>query len=815
MSSSNQFTPQAEAGHGVALPAGLELGDYRILRHLGQGGFGITYLVEDMQSGEQLVLKENMPTFCAYRNDNTLTVQPLTPGECAENYRHTLTRFVQEARILARLHHPNIVRVLRAFEALGTAYYVMPYIAGQELHKAAPAVVDEAWLLPILRAVLEALDYLHSQDLLHRDLKPGNILLREDGTPILIDFGTARALQSESSATMVGTPGYTPIEQITPHGKRGAWTDIYSLGATCYRLITGQRPPDAVERIDEEDPYRPLALRAELRGRFSATLLQSVDTALAVRAKKRWQSAQAWLHALDSAVVAPASLPRMLPPVGVDETVLIPAQEAEPKKNRRPVLILLCLLALIIPVAYGLYSYAESAQEAKRQAQYAEEQLRRAQMLQAAREQAEREQAAREEAERKAQLAREQAEREEAERQARLAREEAERKAQLAREQACEDYITAILASCHQSTDPKLKDLPAPPPSEVADTLRALAENQNQQAQFALALVLTHGLGVAKDESQANQWLRKAADAGLPIAQTVLGRRYSDGLYGLTKDAVEALKWFRKAVEQGDAQAQYNLGFSYANGEGVAKDAEEAVKWYSKAAEQGYVKAQNNLGGCYANGEGVEKDAEEAVKWYRKAAEQGHATAQYNLGGCYVKGSGVEKDAEEAVKWYRKAAEQGDADAQYNLGVCYYNGSGVEKDAEEAVKWFRLAAEQGNAMAQYNLGWCYYNGSGVAKDAEEAVKWFRKAAEQGNASAQCHLGVCYEFGKGVAKDAEEAVKWYRKAAEQGYADAQCNLGWCYYVGIGVKRDRKKAKEWFRKSAEQGHERARKILRDNY
>lgn len=282
------------------------------------------------------------------------------------------------------------------------------------------------------------------------------------------------------------------------------------LFSRCHLLPLDNRatPAEAVERIDEEDPYRPLALRAELRGRFSATLLQSVDTALAVRAKKRWQSAQAWLHALDSAVVAPASLPRMLPPVGVDETVLIPAQEAEPKKNRRPVLILLCLLALIIPVAYGLYSYAESAQEAERQAQYAEEQLRRAQMLQAAREQAEREQAA---------------------------REEAERKAQLAREQACADYITAILASCHQSTDPKLKDLPAPPHPEVADTLRALAENQNQQAQFALALVLTHGLGVAKDESQANQWLRKAADAGLPIAQTVLGRRYSDGLYGLTE----------------------------------------------------------------------------------------------------------------------------------------------------------------------------------------------------------------------------------------------------------------------------------------
>ncbi len=304
---SSQSQNGANSGSGVALPVGLELGHYRLLRKIGQGGFGITYLAEHMQSHEQVVIKENLPTYYAYRDITTMQVHPLDDTDSAENYAHALQRFVDEARTLAHLNHPNIVRVHEAFEALGTAYFVMPYIDGKELHKAAPAKPDEAWLLPILKTVLKALDYLHSQNLLHRDLKPGNILLQEDGTPILIDFGTARALQTERSATMVGTPGYTPLEQITPHGKRGPWTDIYALGATCYRVITGACPPQAVERIDDEDPYIPLVSRPELRARFSPALLRSIDKALVIRAKSRWQSAQSWLDELNLLTPKPSS----------------------------------------------------------------------------------------------------------------------------------------------------------------------------------------------------------------------------------------------------------------------------------------------------------------------------------------------------------------------------------------------------------------------------------------------------------------------------------------------------------------------------
>ena len=354
-SSHNNATAQ-----GVALPEGIELGKYHLIRKIGQGGFGITYLALHTESKEQVVVKENMPTFYAYRDKDTLLVHPLDEGEAKENYLHTLQRFVDEARTLARLHHPNIVRVLEAFEALGTAYYVMPLITGQELHKATPAVVDEAWLAPILRTLLGALDYLHAQNLLHRDLKPGNILLQEDGTPIIIDFGTARALQSNRSATMVGTPGYTPIEQITIHGNRGPWTDIYALGATCYRVITGELPPEANERLAaDEDPYRPLAKRAELRHRFSAELLQSIDTALAVRAKNRWQSAKDWLQHLPTATPQPTAEPstRSLP------VTPLATEAATPRRGKLLTAIITIGLLLLLPFFYGAYAVYQAAEQ--------------------------------------------------------------------------------------------------------------------------------------------------------------------------------------------------------------------------------------------------------------------------------------------------------------------------------------------------------------------------------------------------------------------------------------------------------------------
>ncbi|MDO5465245.1 MAG: serine/threonine-protein kinase, partial [Akkermansia sp.] len=350
----------------IALPTGIEMGKYRIIRSLGQGGFGMTYLAEIIESGEKVVIKENLPTFCACRDTSSLVVTATNPHDELQEYNKLLTRFVEEARLLAQLDHPNIVKVLGAFEALGTAYYVMPWVGGKELHKAAPApaAMTEEWLLPILRTMLGALGYLHGRNIYHRDVKPANILLTDDGTPILIDFGTARAIISDRSATHVGSPGYSPIEQITAKGKRGPWTDVYSLGATCYRLITGERPPEATERLaEEEDPLRPLATRAELRGRFSPAFLAGIDKALSIRTKGRWQTTAEWLATLpapstDTTREEPPSRSVSTNPIKVRNT-------PQPTRRKGAFVLLFCVLLLgaLGAGGYLLYEHGQDVAE--------------------------------------------------------------------------------------------------------------------------------------------------------------------------------------------------------------------------------------------------------------------------------------------------------------------------------------------------------------------------------------------------------------------------------------------------------------------
>ena len=320
----------------IALPTGYKLGDYRILRCIGQGGFGITYLARHIPSGQQVVIKENMPAGFSHRSESTMHIIPTAAGEVEDLFNWSLDRFLKEAAILTRLHHPNIVKVGESFTALGTAYYVMEYIDGAELHKAAPPPdkINEAWLRPILCKLLEALNHIHSCDLLHRDIKPNNILLDKRGEPTLIDFGTARSLISERSATMIESPGYSPLEQLQKHSKKGPWIDIYSLGSTMYRLLTGQNPPRSIDRLTDADPCIPLALNSSLLQRFSRQFLSSIDKAMAMRYTMRWQTAQEWLEELrPPSVFFTVGTPAPTASPSVPDLPKLPAPVAKKKKH--------------------------------------------------------------------------------------------------------------------------------------------------------------------------------------------------------------------------------------------------------------------------------------------------------------------------------------------------------------------------------------------------------------------------------------------------------------------------------------------------
>ncbi|MDX1433809.1 MAG: serine/threonine-protein kinase, partial [Gammaproteobacteria bacterium] len=292
--------------HHQALPAGYRLYWYELDRVLGQGGFGITYLAHDINLGQAAAIKEFLPSTLAGRTRSN-TVHPITDA-LGDTYAWGLERFLAEARTLAKFRHRNIVRVLSVFEANNTAYMVMEYEHGASFEAAlkTSAVRAEMRLKEILLPLLDGLELVHRAGFIHRDIKPANIYLRDNGEPVLLDFGSARLAMGAETRTLTSlvSPGYAPFEQYdsTPaNEKQGPWTDIYALGATMYRAVTGKGPVDAAARANlildgERDPYEPCSRRP--RNGYSASFLHALDRALEFRATDRPQSVAEWRELL-------------------------------------------------------------------------------------------------------------------------------------------------------------------------------------------------------------------------------------------------------------------------------------------------------------------------------------------------------------------------------------------------------------------------------------------------------------------------------------------------------------------------------------
>lgn len=291
------------AFHKHALRPGYHLADYTIESVLGHGGFGITYLAHDTTLGAQVAIKEYLPHEIANR-DNKTAVLPNPERDAVRDYQVGLKNFVKEARALARFKHPNIVRVLRFFEANGTAYMVMEYEEGQSLAdylKRNGPKLDEATLLRIFLPILNGLNAVHEAKMLHLDIKPENIYLRKDESPMLIDFGSARKAVSAANLQKVAlTHGYAPMEQYPDKGTPGPWTDVYAIGASMYRCITGKKPDDALERYQAVLKYQvdPLPPAVKTKNDYQRYVLESVDWALQVYDRDRPQSARELQDAL-------------------------------------------------------------------------------------------------------------------------------------------------------------------------------------------------------------------------------------------------------------------------------------------------------------------------------------------------------------------------------------------------------------------------------------------------------------------------------------------------------------------------------------
>lgn len=278
-------------------------GQYRITRFINSGGFGITYLAKDSLDRDVVIKECFSSTFCR----RTETRVRARSQSTRDHMARIVKSFLNEARALASLTHPNVVGVHQVFEDNDTAYMVLDYIRGYDLleiidEKRADLTPDQ--IVTIATKLVSAIDYIHSNGLLHCDISPDNIFINEQGEPILIDFGAARRSATgetqKYSGLSVVKDGYSPHELYAATGTSGPWSDIYSLAASLYHAITGTAPENCQTRLGAMAEKRadPLTALAGTVPGYPRGFLESLDKALSVVASARFQTAHAWAQAL-------------------------------------------------------------------------------------------------------------------------------------------------------------------------------------------------------------------------------------------------------------------------------------------------------------------------------------------------------------------------------------------------------------------------------------------------------------------------------------------------------------------------------------
>jgi serine/threonine protein kinase len=312
-------------------------GQYTIIGFLNSGGFGITYLAKDSLD-RTVVIKECFPSTLSRRSHSIVRARS---RKHSGDLRNFVQNFIDEARNLAKLVHPNIVGVHQVFEDNDTAYMAIDFINGKDLNDIL-TTTDNAFtpaqIVVMLKKMLSAVDFIHQSGILHRDISPDNILIDQNGNPVLIDFGAATEQIVRATRVLTGRrvvkDGYSPQEFYLTGAEQTPSSDLYALGATFYHVITGKVPPESQRRLarvaeGSPDPYEPLA------GRFPGYppgFLESIDKATRVLTKDRIQSAGDWIEMIrqgDESVIAPEPEPPVAEPETPPQVEKRPAAEPD------------------------------------------------------------------------------------------------------------------------------------------------------------------------------------------------------------------------------------------------------------------------------------------------------------------------------------------------------------------------------------------------------------------------------------------------------------------------------------------------------
>jgi serine/threonine protein kinase len=290
----------------IALPLGYVLHRYKILKVLGGGGFSLVYLAEDTQAARNVVIKEYLPSSQATRLEGE-TVESIS-AETNSGFMQGMQRFFEEAAVLAKLQHPNIVRVTDFFRENNTVYLVMEHEDGADLRaylKRQGGQLSEKFIRTVFMQILDGLREIHKLGMLHLDIKPSNIWLRPGGRPLLLDFGATQSAfkGNKRAGAHTLTLGFAPIEQHR-RGHIGAWTDLYAVGASMYACMGGKAPISSPERA-ERDKLKPAV--KQFKRYYSRQLLETVDWCLQMNQTERPQTVDDLAAALSQPYAAPAT----------------------------------------------------------------------------------------------------------------------------------------------------------------------------------------------------------------------------------------------------------------------------------------------------------------------------------------------------------------------------------------------------------------------------------------------------------------------------------------------------------------------------
>jgi len=700
-------------------------------RALGQGGFGITYLAWDLRLGRKRAIKEYFPRGVARRADDApdVAVDSTEQGQ----FRTGLQGYLDEARLLAQFErHASIVSPHTFFRANGTAYLVMEYLEGETL---ASYVQRQGGRIPYAHAlhfiypVIEALEAIHAANITHRDVTPDNVFLTVEGDTKLIDFGAARQqlAQARGGTDVILRECYAPPEQYAQSGRQGPWTDVYALCATFYYAITGQPPPPAMDRYENDEWQRPSELGVEIPSEAQ----EALQRGLALRTWERLELPELAAALRSEGPLAPAAdgldaaADRALSAFEIDELVPVEESFIEERKELEPGTLRIDP-GLLAPdfdleagpevdprpepgaepgVDPGTASEADPEAEPPQLVAVLEPDSLEPAALASGSSAADAASASRKvrlEDVRVPELGSEGSPHTASDPE-RRARTHDRLRATLAF--GISALVSALVlravwldARGSGLTSPAeslaaVSTGPATPPSERPREASPGANSVSSMAPDATSLAAFGGRGVA---GGLGRMLREA-QAGDLGAMLSLGRAYASGA-GTSIDDAQALRWVREAALGGNTDAQFTLGLRYETGRWV--DAEQVPVLRRTRRELGGEDLEiNSLLHPLAKRTPAQ-NLPEAATWYEQAAEAGHAPARLRLGYLFWLGEGVARDRQQAFKWFNLAAESGLADAQLLAGLCYSEGAGVRRDPSTGLGWLERAASQGSALAK-------------------------------------------------------------------------------------------------------------------